>query len=50
MYMYTYVHGICEGQKRVPGSQELELQMVVSCHVGAGEPNLGILYKGSKRP
>ena len=34
-----YVYHICEntegGQERVVGSSEMELQVVVSCHVGA---------------
>lgn len=37
--MYVSVSCICKahgGQKRVPGPQELELQVDVNLHVGAG--------------
>lgn len=45
----TYVHGTCEGQKRASGSQELDLQVVVSCHLGAGGTEPGYPLQGSKR-
>lgn len=40
MTMYICVFG---GQKRASDSVELELQNVVSCHMGAGSVNLGHL-------
>lgn len=38
MYVYTYtcVSGTCRGQKRVVDRLEVELQRVVSHHLGAG--------------
>jgi hypothetical protein len=40
LYMYTYyVHsmtGACGGQERISDPLELELQMVLSSHIGAG--------------
>lgn len=36
--MYTHVPDVCfvpRGQKMIPNPLELELQKVVSCHVGA---------------
>lgn len=38
-YMYAHVPHVCfvpRGQKKMPDPLELELQKVVSCHVGAG--------------
>ena len=35
VYVITYVPGASGDQKNALGSLELELQMVVSCHVGA---------------
>lgn len=36
-----YMHGISRGQKRVLDSLGLELEAVVSHHMGAGNPNSG---------
>lgn len=41
----TCVPGASSGQKRVSDPVELELQMLVSYHVGSGKQNLGPLYK-----
>lgn len=36
-YVYTmYMPGACRGQKKLSDLLKLELQMVVGCHVGAG--------------
>lgn len=35
-FMYVYHVCACQGQKRVPDPLELEVQLVVSCHVGTG--------------
>lgn len=33
---HMYVSGACRGQKKASDPVELELQMVMSCHVGSG--------------
>ena len=49
--VYTYVYhkhsGICEGQKRIQNSLKLDLQAVVICHAGAGDPT-ELLCESSK--
>jgi hypothetical protein len=40
-------HGACRGQNKVSDILELELQMVVSHHVGA-EAQTQVLYKSNK--
>ena len=46
-YAYTaHIPGVCRGWKRVLDPLQLELQMVVSCHVGA-ENQTWVLWKSS---
>lgn len=48
LYMCIYhVFGACKGQKRVLETLELELQMVVSCHVPVGK-QMWVLWKSSQ--
>jgi hypothetical protein len=47
MQSVQHMHGAHRGQKRAPDSLELELQVALSCHVGAAE-GAQVLWKSSQ--
>lgn len=47
MYCTTYVLGTCRGEKRLLGPLELELQVLLSHHVGAGD-QIWVLWKSGQ--